>query len=127
MTIESAQLYLLQTQESFQMGGVVIAVGANEFVSNQTVPPGELWWVWRFFASTTLGAGAAANLAPSVKYSTLNTPVGRYVSGVATENIRAPADAGFWVQEGATFGCTVQSQTLAPTVQGNVVISRLRV
>jgi hypothetical protein len=133
-TFQTNDLFLLDTRETIITNtNAAPAVGANQYGGGGTgvplVPPGELWYVWHYFCSATAGAGAAIDLAPSANIDGLGTqvPLGGYVAVAATQNGRPKADDGFWAGPGTELGFVVRSVTLAPTVNGGVVFTRLKI
>jgi hypothetical protein len=127
-TVQLNDLYLLQGRETINTTTQAApAVGANGFSTPFVVPPGEIWYVWEYAVSTTAGAGAAIDMQPSLLFdNTANLPVGPFVAAAATQAIRAGMDRTRWATPGTEFSFVVRSVTLAPTVIGAVVVTKLR-
>jgi len=133
-TVEMRELFLLDTRESIiSNSNAAPAVGSNVYAGaapgDLVIPAGELWYVWHYFCNSTLGAGAAIDFCPSAQLDAtpLMSPLGPYVAGAATQNVKAPSISQFWAGPGTTFGFSVRSVTLAPSVNAGIVFTRLRV
>jgi len=133
--LEGRDLYLLNSRTIVGFGTIAVpVVNSNVFVAAageiDTVPPGELWYVWNAFAFANPIAATAIRLALSANLDGLNTtvPVGPYESAAALEAVRARTDFPFWASSGTRFGALVQSITGAPgAVTGFGVVTRLRI
>lgn len=123
--------YLLNLRQyhSFAIVGAPV-VGNNFFGAPlDTVPPGELWFVWHYLIVSTLAAGEAIDFLPSFSPdgNDVSCPVGDFASGAALQQVRAYARSPFWAGPGSRFNFIVRSLTAAPDVFGALVVTKLRV
>lgn len=126
-TIESLQLYLLNDREQISANAIAApVVGSN--VCSIAVPPSELWYVWNFAAACDPGAGAAIDMCVATGYDVSNQffPISPYGAAAATQAVRVASIAPFWAGPGGVFGVHVRSVTLAPAINCNAFITRLR-
>lgn len=128
-TIDVSSLYLLEDRQLIlTTANVAPAVGSNGFPIPVAVPPGEIWFVWSYSVVCTLGAGAAIDMASSTGLDGLpySAPLTPYVAGSATQAIKTGPIVPYFAAAGTSFEFLVRSVTLAPSVSGQIVITRLR-
>jgi len=131
-TVNMTELYLLQNRETILSGNnAAPIVGSNFFAApnDLLVPANELWYCWHYSVSSTPGAGAAIDMAPILlgDGSANSVNLGFYIAAAATQQARTFMTYPFWAGPGSQLGFTVRSVTLAPTVNANLVFTRLRV
>lgn len=125
-TMDLTQFYLVNKQESIVFTGAAAAVDFTTFTDG-TVPSGQIWYVWQYDVSATPGAGADCTIAPGVNFAGNGYCLGVPRAVPATKAVRVPSVVPFLAPPGSKFGFMCETQTLAPTVTGFALISRLRV
>jgi len=120
-------LYLLQGRETFLTAAVATpAVGFNPFTT--VVPANEIWFVWEYWVAAVTAAGEAVSIQPAVLFDGVSAaPTGPPLAALASSGVWAPSAKRFWATPGSTFGFLCQSFTLAPDVQGGLLVTKLRV
>lgn len=128
-TIDLVQLYLLQGRETNNtVNQAAPVVGQNSWGTPLFVPANEVWYVHQYFCTSQVGAGAAVDLCPSMNPDgTAGFPLGPYVAGAATQNVRAGMNAPFIATPGTELTFCVRSVTLAPSIAGALLVTKLRV
>lgn len=129
-TIELLELYLLNLREYVSMGQQTLpVVGTNNYATSVVVPPGELWYVWKYMVSASPGAGEAIDFAPAIAIdgNPLSVPLAPYVTGAAGQDARNASGDGFWAGPGSIFQFQCRSLTLQPDVFGAAIVTKLRV
>jgi hypothetical protein len=127
--IDLTVAYLLDGRELITTTvNVAPAVGSNGYPTAMAVPAGESWFVWAYSVSSAPGAGAAIDMAASCGLDGLpySAPVSNYVSAAATQAVKTPPIVPFFAPAGTSFEFLVRSVTLAPSVTGQICITRLR-
>jgi len=127
--IDATPMFLLDVRE-LPPAAVQLApaVGVNQYSAPIVVPAGEIWYVWHYTVVGAPGAGAAIRLAPSIQPDglPLNMVLAPYQSAAALEEVRVAAQ-NFWAPAGTIFTFLAQSVTLAPRVDGALIVTKLRV
>lgn len=130
LTLDATPLYLLDSREATGFfTNAAPATGFNFFTTAMTVPPGELWYVWHYILVLQTGVGVTIDAAPAINLDGVGAGavIGDYQVVAASQSVRAFNSLPFWAGPGSGFGFNVRSLTGAPTVQGNAVITRLRI
>jgi len=123
--VDLTQMYLLGVpRERIQITGVAVAGGVNAFTT--VVPSGETWYVWNYICACNTGVGVLCTYYPAVTVQGNTFAMGAQTAAIASEFTQAPANTPFWADSGLTFSTLVRSVTGAATVNGALVISRLR-
>jgi hypothetical protein len=128
-TVDLTQLYLLQGRETINtVNNAAPAVGQNSWGTPLLVPANEVWFVHHYLATSQVGAGAAVDLATSMNPDgTAGFMLGDYVAGAATQNVRARASLPFIATPGTELTFLVRSVTLAPSIAGALLVTKLKV
>lgn len=130
-TVDLREMYLLNLRQYHSFPIVAAPVVGNNFYGAplDTVPAGELWYVWHYLIVSTLGAGEAIDFLPSFSPdgNDVSCPVGDFAAGTANQQVRSYARMPFWAGPGSRFNFIVRSLTAAPDVFGAVVVTKLRV
>lgn len=127
-TLDITQLYLLGDRQTVVFGNVTTpAVSTNFFSTNSIVPVGELWYVWDWVTFCSAGAGAACTYAPGVAKNGVMFQRTLSLTVLATTRGSVPGPTPFWAFQGDQFGVVIDSVTLTPTINGAVLVTRLRV
>lgn len=124
--LDLTQFYLATTKEQIVGVNQAAAVGTLIYTDLQ-VPTGQIWWVHDMAIACITGVGAAAEFAAAwqmnVGFAAL--PLGPYVSIAASQDGKAMALNRFFLTPGSRPCALIKSQTLAPNISCNLVISRL--
>jgi hypothetical protein len=130
-TVDVKDLYLLTGRETLTSNSNLAPAvdtnfypGANSF----SVPLGEMWYVWEYSVQCNAGAGAALDFAACALFDNSTSVVlSPYVQAAATQVRRTYLPKPFWLPPGGVLAFTVAAVTLAPSVTGQVVVTRLKV
>lgn len=127
-TLDVRALYLLQNRETIICGtNAAPTVGALSYSTPFTVPQNELWYVWEYFVTATVGAGEAITLQPGMTFDGIaSAPMGPSAAGAANTSLWVPSAKEFWATPGSEFKLMVSALTLTPPLSGAVVVSKLR-
>lgn len=128
LTLETFPFLALQRQETQAFANVAnAAVGTVIFA--ETVPPGEIWYVWHLSVAITLAVGNTLKGAPALipQGATGTFPLTSPQSYVASEVVRANANGPFILQAGQSLGfhCGIITGA-AMNFGGAALITRLK-
>jgi hypothetical protein len=126
-TVSVDQLYLLQGRETLLTAAVASpVVGFNAFTT--VVPANEVWYVWKYWVASVTAAGEAVTIQPSVLFDGVSSaPLAAQGAAPASSGIWVGSNEPFFATPGSAFGFLCAAVTLAPDVQGGLVITKLRV
>lgn len=125
---DARDLYLLDQREFAAFTNVSPTGGPLAF-SDGIVPAGELWYVWNFQIGCQPGAGVAITMAPAIYFDANPNAsvVGDFIDVPANQNAQAVTRRPHWCGPGTRFAVYAKTVTLAPSVSGGVVVTRLKV
>lgn len=132
-TLDSRDLFLLDTRVLIDVAHQLApAIGYNQFTVPIVVPAGELWYCWHYFVSASVAAAEAIQLCAAFQPDGL--PIGvplspLYPPATAAAGAREIRVGGsnFWAGPGTIFGFHVETITGAPSVDGGLVVTKLKV
>ncbi len=127
-TVKLDELYLLQGRETFLTAAVATPTVAAFNAFTTVVPANEIWFVWKFWVASVTAAGEAVTIMPAVLFDGISAaPLAPPQAAAASSGVWVAAVDTFWATPGSTFGFLCTAATLAPDVQGGVLVTKLRV
>lgn len=126
-TVELRDNYLLQERQTLLTAAVATpVVGFNAFTT--VVPANEIWFVWEYWVASVTAVGEAVTIAPACLFDGVSSaPLNQMAAAAASSGVWNPSTHPFWATPGSTLGFLCAAVTLAPDVQGGLLVTKLRV